>query len=269
MGYKCSFLDNEIYGADDVSAAFSRLTTEGILPYPTTEQSVAASLNELNAQLATEGVADFGGCEVSFSDGIVRIGEGTAFFKSGVAIVVDSDGITLDHSAGTQAYVSFIYENELNRAAAQITTELPQGDCVLLARIDESGNVIDMRRYARSKLKPNGANMIEDFVVVVPRGHGKEMDSYFDDEWSAHYELAHCDYKYLLLHKSEQESNNSFTRTDIECQIVDISEEGVHYIELARSSISNRLYIRRVGTELSFYCTNTDTRPVHNYLSAV
>ncbi len=248
MGYKCSFLDNESYGADDICAAFSRLTTAGVLAYPEA-QTVADSLNQLTSELVSEGVADFGGCKVSCDGENVFIGAGTVFFSSGVSAVVDSEGILIEYAnAGEQVYVSMTYEEAFNRVIPQISTDLPEGDSVLLARIEADGTAVDMRSFARAKIIPNSANVFDAFTLDVE----KSFSSINSSNYNYEHVMPHANFKYLLVLDAECTS----TFLDPSPRIIDISEEGEYFTKLQDSSITRRLYIKRVGETLSFYCYN-------------
>lgn len=257
MGYKCSFLDNEAYGADDVSAAFSRLTTAGVLPYPQAD-TVAGSLNALTSELVSAGVADFGGCKVSYDGENVTIGAGTVFFDSGVSVTVDGEGIVIGYtSTGEQVYVSLAYEEAFNRVIPQITSALPTGDSVLLARIEADAAAVDMRSFARAKVSLNSANVFQPFTIRVT----KHFNSANSSNYNYEYVLPHTDFKYLLLLSFE----SSQLTLSPDSTILDISSEGEFYVSISSSSIMRRLYIKRVGETLSFYCVGTSGNITFNF----
>ena len=95
MGFKCNFLDNEIYGADDVSEAFSRIMSSGVMAYQVNE-TVAEALNEMTGELINSGVTNYSGMQISVSGNEIYIAPGTAFFNSGVSVVVDENGEMLE-----------------------------------------------------------------------------------------------------------------------------------------------------------------------------
>lgn len=255
MGYKCSFLDDEAYGADDVSAAFSRLTTAGVLAYPQA-QTVAESLNGLTSELVSAGVSDFGGCKVSYDGERATIGEGTVFFDSGVSVTVDSDGISMEYAgAGKQAYVSLKYEEEFNRVIPQITDVLPTGDSALLARIDAEGAAVDMRSFARAKISPNSANVFDNFTVTISK-HSASVGNYYNYE----HVMPHADFKYLLILDVQSTMSISPAST-----IIDISSEGEYNMSISSSSIARRLYIKREGETLSFYSYGTSGTQTYSF----
>ena len=149
MGYRCSFLDNEVYGADDVSEAFSNLISGGVRTVYDGE-NVTETLNELTGEVVTSGTRSYSDLKVTLSGEVITIGEGVGFFNSGVSVKVDKDGIVLDKGERANGYISIIYDADLNKVLPQITDSIPTGDVLLLARfVGES--VTDLRSYARSK----------------------------------------------------------------------------------------------------------------------
>lgn len=153
MGYKYSFADNAVYGSDDINAAISRLTTKGVTVYPTDENLIDA-MNDITSEVATSGV-DFNkySCLVTIEDENIKISAGTAFFDDGMSIVIDSDGVTL--ALEYNVYVYLLRDVNRNSCYPCVSAELPESGYVLLAYIDESGNITDKREYAVSKLAPN------------------------------------------------------------------------------------------------------------------
>lgn len=256
MGYKCSFLDNETYGADDVSAAFSRLTTAGVLAYPERD-TVAQSLDALTAEVVSSGVGEFGGLEVSVTDDGVIIGEGAAFFESGVSIEVDSEGILLETTVAETTYVALRYEEEFNRVVPVLSAEEPEGDVVILAKIDADGTIYDMRSYASSKVAPNTANVYHDFSLYIER-FGKAEGV---NRNTAEYIMPHTGFRYLMLRSVDCGTLLTLPVYNI----IDLSLEEDQRIQLTQSSSPAYLYIRREGTKLIFYAIRTNDFIEQNY----
>lgn len=240
MGYKCSFLDNESYDAADVSHAFSRLTTEGVLPYPQTD-TVIDALDTLTAELTSEGVTQFGGLAVTVADGAVKIGEGSAIFQSGVAIDVDEEGISAERGTG-EVYVALVYEEALNRVTPYVGQTAATGDCVPLAKIGEDDTVVDMRIYAKTKLIPNSANVYHEFDMSFD-GFGSSTNV---AAATKSYKMPHTDYKYLIIRGFENPGIDYYLRGEV----ADISGTEHTVIYLSRSSNNHRIEIWREGDTL-------------------
>lgn len=246
MAYKCSFLDNQTYGASDVSAAFSRLMSSGAAVYPQ-NKTVAQALNDLTTQVVSDGVAPYGGAEVTYSLGTVKIGQGDIYFKSGVCMSIDSDGVEIECENAAQLYVAAVYEQDFNRAVPYVGAEEPEGDAVLLAYIDAGGNVIDKRTWARAKVGLNSGNRYHDFEVFINKS--KSVDN--DASYTVVKTLPGGDFKYLLI-RSIVESN--ITATNPYPDIIDVSQDGYYEFEPVRNSgLYWRIRIKRNGDSLGFY----------------
>lgn len=127
MAYSYDFKDNVVYGADDINA--------------------------IRASILTKGVVEETGesCKVEISDGTVKISKGQAIFADGCKIEVDEDGVEKEYVSGQVNYVYF-YNNILAGVCEVIvTTIFPEGDYVMLAEINENGEVVDRREFAQLK----------------------------------------------------------------------------------------------------------------------
>ena len=186
MGYTYSFVDNEVYGTDDINAAISRLTTAGVAVYPTDETLINA-MNSVTAQAASEGI-EFSAksCLVSVEDEDIKISAGTAFFEDGVSMVIDSEGTTLPLETGV--YVYLFRDVNRNSCYPCVSKELPESGYILLAEIDENGSVTDKRTYAASKLAPNSAPQLSAYsmkIVYYPSTSPDEAVATLDAGYSA------------------------------------------------------------------------------------
>ena len=252
MGYKCSFLDNEVYGADDVSAAFSRLLSGGVLPYPETE-AVLDALNELTSEVIGSGVSEFGGLEVTRTETGAKVGAGAAFFESGVAVAVDSEGVTVDFEEETPVYIYFIYHPEFNSVLLKASEEVPEGDTVVLAHIDATGKITDKRSYATAKVAINTSNIYHDFSI-----HHSKFAYHYDNAAPTSrtvYTMPHNGFRYLLLKGAEMEQVAYAPRE----HIIDLTNEGRQLIYLNNSSFPSILYVDKSGTELTLTTVTEST----------
>ena len=153
MGYSYSFIDNQTYGTEDINKAFSRLTTKGITPYPTDENLINA-MNTITSEITESGI-DFDSyhCRVSIVGDTINISSGTAFFENGVSMVIDEDGATLPYQP--EVYVYLYHDINLNSCYPTSSETLPESNYVPLAYIDNTGNIKDIRIFAKSKLLTN------------------------------------------------------------------------------------------------------------------
>ncbi len=153
MGYSYSFIDNEIYGTDDLNKAFSRLTTSGITPYPT-DQNLINAMNGATTQITESGI-DFDSfhCKVSQVGDRLYISPGTVFFEDGVSMVIDEEGAYLPFKS--EVYVYLYRDINQNSCYPALSENLPESNYIPLAYIDNTGKINDIRVYAKSKLAPN------------------------------------------------------------------------------------------------------------------
>lgn len=243
MGYRCGFLDNEVYGADDVSEAFSKLVSGGVRTVYDGE-NVTETLNELTGEIVSSGTRTYQDLEVSMTKDIITIGEGTGFFESGVSVTVDAEGIILDKGERTAGYISFLYDEDFNKVLPQITDAEPTGDVLLLARFDADA-VYDLRSYARSKVYVNSANNYHNFTINL------QSFTNFNGTYpgsSTTYKMPHTGFKYMLLRKATCSQMTLYNDNPI----MDISKEGTQSYVLSRSNPFRELVVERIGDELTF-----------------
>ena len=243
MGYKCSFLDNEVYGADDVSEAFSNIVSGGVRTVYDGE-NVTETLNELTGEVVTSGTRSYSDLKVTISGEVITIGEGVGYFDSGVSVKVDEAGIVLNKGERASGYVSILYDADFNKVLPQITDSSPSGDVLVLARFNGE-SVTDLRSYARSKLSINSANNYHDFTIKLSsftNFNGTYAGS------STTYKMPHTGFKYLLM-RNAQCSQLQLYRNE---PIMDISKEGTQKYTLSRSNPLIELKVDRTGDMLTF-----------------
>lgn len=157
MAYKYSFADNEIYSAEDLNAITRRLVTSGIEDSFT--DGVAYNVSRFNEQgklLYTSGIVPENCMTlkvVADGEGKILINPGKAFFDDGAVIEIEAGGESLSYVADIKNYVYL--KNDLlnnNICFPACSTEEPTGDYVLLAEIEETGEITDKRTYAKGKL---------------------------------------------------------------------------------------------------------------------
>ena len=157
MAYKYSFADNEIYSAEDLNSITKRLVTSGIEDL--FEDGTAYNVSQFNEQgklLYTSGIVPETCMTLKVvpdGEGKVLINPGKAFFDDGAVIEIEAGGETLSYVADTVNYV-YLKNDLLNSNVCYpiCSTEEPSGDYVLLAEINETGEITDKRTYAKGRL---------------------------------------------------------------------------------------------------------------------
>lgn len=196
MGYKCRFIDNEEYSAKDVSDTFSLLISNGVLAYPQDANPIEA-IAGLTSEVVSEGVADYNGLFVTVSDGMINVGEGSAFFASGVSITVDEEGVSVPRGDEAEIYVAWVYDEEYNSITLYHEPQMPSGDYVLLAKITDN-TVHDMRTFATAKAFNNTANVYQELTVTMQKMKGGNT---FNNEYVARCPLLNKGFRYIIVKK--------------------------------------------------------------------
>lgn len=161
MAYKCSFLDNQMYSAQDVNDIFARITSGGVVFTDT--GYTFGDLNAAQSGVTYGGVTrDINSCRVIKSGNTYKISKGACFMNDGSAIIFDSDGQEIEITSGVLNYVYLKRRTDIN--SIEIVVSVAQGDedCIPLAEIDEKGEIFDRRKYARAKIDlPVGGKLRE------------------------------------------------------------------------------------------------------------
>ncbi len=152
MAYKCLFMDNDIYTAQDVNDAISNIIANGVSGYPFGGNALE-DLNEAIEELVNDGV-DYRGtsCLVVNDNGTYKISEGVCIMKDGSQIVFDANGYALTIQSGVLQYV-YLERDVLNNGINIVVSQEAGGeDTVPLAEIDATGNITDRRHFATAKI---------------------------------------------------------------------------------------------------------------------
>lgn len=167
MGYKSSFMDNEVYTAQDVNERFSKLFSGGVSLIES--GNILADLNALTSDITGYGVL-YDACRVVGTDSAYKISAGTAIMHDGSAITFDSEGYSFTAEAGKYQYVYLKRNEPENRIDILVSETEPEGEYVMLAHINEDGEVLDRRQYARLKVNTNQASTLRRFDCKYTKG---------------------------------------------------------------------------------------------------
>lgn len=164
MAFTYSFIDNAVYGTDDINDIAKSLTGAGIAPFVSKDSYSASDLNTLTAELVETGVS-LEGCRVkaenpATTEMTVTVAQGIVFFENGARLTVDAEGYALAVTPNTAGYIYAYFNQALQKAGIAFESELPQdGEYVLLAELSENGELTDKRTFARSKIATMGKNV--------------------------------------------------------------------------------------------------------------
>lgn len=166
MGYKCTFMDNEVYYAEDVNAMFANLTSEGVALRDS--GNTLSNLNEAVSEVVSEGVASFpDSCKLTVTDGVYKIGEGVCFMPDGSVITFDENGYVVSPIAEVTSYVYIKRNDTMNTIDVIVSDAEGDADSVPIARIEADGTIFDTRKYSRAKVKLDQAAQIENFKGTI------------------------------------------------------------------------------------------------------
>ena len=169
MGYKCTFMDNDIYYAKDVNAMFANLTSAGVVL--SDSGNLLSDLNEAVSEVTTEGVQNFpDSCKLTVVDGIYKIGEGVCFMPDGSAITFDKNGYEISPLADSVSYVYLKRNDTMNTIDVVVSDTAGDANSVPIAEIDASGIIYDRRKYAQAKVKMNTDAEVRNFVCTINGG---------------------------------------------------------------------------------------------------
>ena len=168
MAYRCLFMDNGIYTAQDVNDALSNIVSEGVSGYPFGSDAVAG----LNTAIAgiTSGGTQFKGtsCLLVHNGGTYKISEGSCFMADGSQIIFDSDGYVIEHQNGVYEYVYLERDVLHNTVNVVVSSQSGGVNTIPIAEINTDGTVIDRRSFAKSKVsllaEPQNIGIIKRIV---------------------------------------------------------------------------------------------------------
>lgn len=249
MAYKYSFADNEVYGASDLNAITKRLVTSGV------EDNFAdgvaynmSNINEMGKVIYTQGVVPEDNLTlkvVASSDGKILINPGTAFFEDGSVIEIEDGGEELSYTKGAINYV-YLKNDLINTNASYpcCATDAPEGDYVMLAEIDASGNITDKRTYAKGKL-PGYQSVAENTMILNERIYLENTTPYrqYSLSCSTTFDIGENNFEYILAYeKSNSETHPCLGIYDI----VSHSYLGFHCVNssYSASASTDSLYIQ-------------------------
>ena len=126
MGKTCDFMDNAVYGVED--------------------------MNNLRAGLLTKGVLtdNANSCKASLAGSTVTVAQGQALMADGSRIVIDAEGVTASVVSGGKNYVYFKRNETTNTIDVVCSLTAPSANDLPIAEITD-GVVTDKRTFATPK----------------------------------------------------------------------------------------------------------------------
>ena len=126
MGKTCDFMDNAVYGVEDMNNLRAGLLTKGVL---------TDSANSCKASLVGENV---------------KITQGQALMTDGSRIVIDAEGVTVGVVSGGKNYVYFKRNETTNTIDVVCSLTAPAANDLPIAEVSD-GVITDKRVFAQPK----------------------------------------------------------------------------------------------------------------------
>lgn len=154
--YKYTFFDNQLIGVDELNEITSRLVSGGISAAYSGADFDVSDINNSNGAILLGGVVpetDANLKVISLGDGHYLINQGLCFFDDGTSMEILSGGEEIILPLGVAKYVYLVSDkNQMKCYVETADAKKQSGVFQLLAYIDESGNISDMRTYARGRV---------------------------------------------------------------------------------------------------------------------
>ncbi len=257
MSLKKSFMDNEIYGADDINFALSRLTTQGVSLFKYNDgDNPLVSLNNALAEMASPGVDlyNVNACKVIYDSETEKfaINPGTVFMPDGSFITVEdnpeniTDVIAEARENVTGSLNVYFYrntqKNTIEIVADSSGNDIDTDKSVLLAEISQDNKVLDKRSFAQSRIAPASGNIIQ--TIDVPSFTARYIDSgtkYLRKEFAGIFNGA----SYCVYHGTIVPIQKTLTEDG----------SGLTYTKCDKASSDSRCFVslNLVGTTLQFW----------------
>lgn len=230
MAYKCSFMDNEVYSAQDVNEVISHLTSGGVVFADT--KNVLSDLNTAVAEAVEAGVLnDESSCKVVLEDGVYKISKGVCFMEDGSSICFDEDGYELTVSSGVKNYI-YLKRNMPFNTIDIVVSETEGTEGVPLAVIDEFGHITDSRVYARSNVVIGAPGTLKSFDIEFTKV--ETATTYYKTN-TVRLDVGLGDISYLIFWSSSYTYNGSKTEfAPTSKNLIPFSEGGSALIAIGR-----------------------------------
>lgn len=184
MSYKCSFVDEVLYGPEDVNEVVGDLVGAGVAPFISKDSYNPSDLNSLTADMVISGV-QLGGCIVSrVSDAVVSVAPGIIYFGNGLRLkVTEAHSVTVPENEEVTIYARYIPSLGTGELAHTTLTITKDDYNIPLALISADGTIKDAREFAESKITTLGTNSVyiipDDRITIY---EDKDKAPYYNDE---------------------------------------------------------------------------------------
>ena len=159
MAYKCMLMDNDVYSANDVNEALSKLTSSGTVSFNDTG-STLSDINDAISNYTAGGVtSNPDSCMVVKNGDVFYISEGECFMNDGSLIIFSDGGEQITVPEDTACYVYLKRNAAQNTIDIEVSQAAGDSESIPLAEIDAQGNITDKRIFSVCKVMPSGQNI--------------------------------------------------------------------------------------------------------------
>lgn len=161
MPYHCSFVDNVLYGPEDVNEVVADLVGAGVAPFISKDSYTPEDLNSLTAAVVSSGT-QLEGCKVSrVSETVVSVAPGIIYFGNGLRLkVTEAHSIIVPENQAVIIYASFDDSTGIAELTYSTLTITKSDNNIPLATISADGTITDVRVFAESKVATLGSNAV-------------------------------------------------------------------------------------------------------------
>ncbi len=248
MAYKCGFLDNDIYSAQDVNDIFARITSGGVVFTDT--GYTFGDLNSAQSSVVSSGVTkDANSCKVVKSGSTYKISKGACFMNDGSTIIFDEDGQEIKITSGIVNYVYLARNLAGNTIDIVVSSKAGDEDSIPLAEISQSGEITDRRKYAKAKVDLATSAEARNFTTIYQQCATGTSETIISD-------LGDGAFSYLIVWSGSVSAGNTYQNREA-CgkNLIPLVEGTEIMVPLGRSSAdeTEQLYIKKVGQTIHSY----------------
>ena len=245
MSYRYYYFDDQTVGAEDLNRLVKLFVTDGVadnfengIPYN------VSKLGEVVSSNAGEGIIPVTNdtLKVTAEQGFAYIEPGVAFFKDGTVIEIETRE-QLNVPQGSAFYVYLKSDALKNTACPAVSADLPTDNTVPLAYVSETGEITDLRRFARGKVPSfyaSDAGLYIDKVTEIALsaenlGEGKRV-TLLPPGNSYRYLILICEKKYahsdenrwtgVLIYDKETNMYYNFSKPSVNFDNMDYTSVG-------------------------------------------
>ena len=265
-----SFFNNQEVTAEDLNNIAIDLGFADYSHFPENPpQSAVSALNQITADLTSEGILQIGNkCAVSIEGNTIIVQDGVCVFANGAKKRIEN-AISVEFIEGGTNYVYLFNDIAGNKIElVDSLTEPISGDFVMLAMITQNRIVYDKRGLSVSKVGA-GSNLVTNFSVNIPKGVYPDIgDVVFSLEVPPRYSRIIFDY-FTIDSGTERFYSGAILRLKdmvFEVQYTAGTKDTSAYTHLNYWDFNvHRLRAERAGDFVNFICTRDNNWGYREY----